>query len=656
MMRDESSDRFKFFPRLSPFAVASVLIFIVVSWLVFSNEARRRQQHLEQRSAQLPTWPAPPITSEELLARMHTAPLTRSIVPLPSSGKRFFLYSSPNTSRYFSSSGTDYESVLAPWRSFFKKRQLPVVVVSNLNAIQRQPGSILVLPSAVALSSAEKRDLVAFQQHGGSILATGALGLRDNNGSFKGYGFLKRLFDIGVSGEIGPDDKDQFLNLSGDTPVTSGYSAGQRIWLENRTEKFLRLSGGRQAGFYTEWARKTATGAHTAAVTYGEHGAARNHARWVVLGFPESSWSAEPEQLDGLLENSLHWLARGVVVTKETWPALYRAAYVVEMDTEEGFKNAEKLARMMDDIGKSATFYCITAEALLNPELTRELGKRHEIAFHGDLHNSFRGMSETAQSGRFDRMQKEMSEILGQSVRLAGFRAPMEEYNKSTERILQTKAFGHHAVDPNRTDATLPFFYQADDSVRADSLVIIPRTQRDDFTLPVAGEGKDAEKLLRSAMVADFDNAVQMGSLGFLSIHSQHFGPDSLLAAVMPEFLEHAARYRPQVWITSSSQIAQWWRERERLEYSIKGVSGKFTITATITGLQPLDRGSLVITNSQSGVPVRIRALKPGSPVANVKPIDELRSAIVFDGMAPGRYSFEVASGPLPRSPAVSLK
>lgn len=630
-----------FFRQITPFRIVCLLIAIAASWYVLSKEAQRRQKNIEEPAAQIQAdenrEPPPPV---------HTDPVTRAILPLPSSGKRFFFYVSGTTSRYYASQDINYETRIRPWQAFFQQHRLPVTTISDLNAAAPDENAVLVLPSAVALSNAEKQGLTAFHQRGGSILAGWAVGSRDQAGTFKGYGFLEQLFGIKVAGEIGKDDPRQFLNLSGDTPATIGYPAGRRIWLEHRSENWLHLGGGRQAGFYTDWMRSNVPGPAAAAVSFGEHGASRRHARWAVLGFPETSWGPETRQLYGMLENTLQWLAGGVAVSAQTWPLPYQSAFIVEMDTEEGFANHQALARMMDDIGAPATFYCITHEAQRHPALVRELGKRHELAFHGDLHDSFRGQPGTVQEARIERMVQEMTGILGQPVPLPGFRPPKEEYDRTTERILEAREFGHHAVDPNRTDARLPFLYPGDGNAGPRRLVILPRTQYDDFTLPMSGQSEAARTVLKDTLIGDFDMAAQLGGMGFLSIHSQHFGRSSLLAAVMPEFLQHAARHRKRVWIASAGQVAQWWRERAQLAYGTSGTSRRFTLDIAVTSPGVLGKGALIVTNPRGNVPVRVRSLDPARQAPRVVPVDDLRSAIVFDGMAPGKYAFEVLADP----------
>jgi peptidoglycan/xylan/chitin deacetylase (PgdA/CDA1 family) len=630
--------------RFPPFATSTFIITILVSWLVFSLHYDKKQNPEAIAATARPE----KVVNKEMLPRKYTVPISSALVAPGANAQRFYLYVSPDTTRYYAREGINYESILAHWHAFFEKEKIKVSVVSNFGAIRKETGSVVVLASAAALSDAEKRQLLAFQESGGGILATWALASRNQSGKFQGYGFIEELFKIKIAEEIGPESPVRFLNIAGDTPLTLGYQSGLRIWLDKLSQKWLSIDGGKTAALYSDWTRNIKPDHANTGIAYGTTGS-QTDARWVMLGFPETSWGVQADDLFELLQSSLHWLAHGVATSKPSWPVPYEAAYVVEMDTEEGFENAPRLAQMMDSINAPATFYCVTSEALRHPEMVRALDARHEIGFHGDVHNSFLYEVGAIQSERLDKMQREMAGILGQTIQFAGFRAPKEEYDQNTEQQLVARGFGHHVVDPNRTDARLPFLYRADNAQKSSSeLVILPRTQRDDFNLPINSLEKNAEERLLNALIVDFEVSLQMRAMGLLSVHSQHFGTKSALADVMPEFLRHMARKRDRVWITTGGQVAQWWRDRERLSYSTEGHSEKFYLTINIPE-KALGNGALIVTNAWAGIAPTVRPTQPDMPAITLKPMDELRTAIIFDGMPAGTYSYEVVAS-LPAS------
>ncbi|MEN3363421.1 MAG: hypothetical protein V7606_695 [Burkholderiales bacterium] len=629
---------------LTPLVIISLLAASVAVWMAVVDAAEKHGHNLQHGMA------VPPIAiSKEKSPQNYTQPYAAGIVPAGASAKPVYLYISPNTARYLAAAGGDYESLVTPWRSFLKARKSAYIETKRLDAVPRGAGTVLIMPSAVALNEPERRQLTAFQEQGGNILATWSLGARNGGGEWAGYEFMEKLFGVTISGEVGPRSQERFLNVLGESPLTSGYPAGQRIWLEQTSEQMLRLSAPNSAAVYLDWMRNAAPLTTSAAVAYGEHGVERGHARWVVFGFAESSWGMQADELSGLMQNALHWLGHGVTVAKAAWPVPYRAAYVIEMDTEADFGNADRFARMMDAIDAKATFYCLTSEAIRFPHLVRDLARRHEIGYHGDVHTGFIAQPETVQNQRFERMQADMQSLLGDTSNAVGFRAPLEQYENTTERLLYARGFRHHVADPNRTDARLPFFSESGSAEPERALVVLPRTQHDDISL-LEDKQIDKQTLLRS-MAFDFDLARETGAMGLLSVHSQYFAKDSLLAVVMPEFLKQVARDRRQVWTTSSNDIADWWRERERLAYSISGSSDELILNVTISGQRPLGKASLVLANRRAGASFSVQPLSAGAqPV--VRLIDQFRTAIVFEGLAPGRYAYRVTPyGVLPEAP-----
>ena len=89
------------------------------------------------------------------------------------------LYSAPNSQKYFSSVGANYQVLLEPWRVYAKSRGLTLREINSLGADGPEPGSVLVLASAVALDASERASLARYKSKGGSLLITWATGSRD---------------------------------------------------------------------------------------------------------------------------------------------------------------------------------------------------------------------------------------------------------------------------------------------------------------------------------------------------------------------------------------------------------------------------------------------------------------------------------------------
>lgn len=621
---------------LTLFVIVSLFALTIVAW---HTTLRAEKEHRLAKKEALTKVTFEILPSEKPSAFSHGFSPVR--VALPPDSPPVYLYVSPTTKRYLVSVGGDYELLLKPWRTLLEQRKAPYTETTHLKAVPRNEKTVLILPSSIALSEKERQQLMAFQQAGGNILATNATGAVDEDGKWAGDDFLRQLFGISITGQVKAESEARFLNLFGETPLTGGYPAGLRIWLEGTAEQALHFEGSNAAATYMDWIRSPKSASEGAAVLYGENDSDRKHARWVAIGFSESSWGRQASELSGLMENALHWLSRGTSVTKAAWPIPYQAAYLIEMDTEEGFGSAYYLAEMMNEIDAKATFYCLTSEALRYPHLVRHLSKQHEIAYHGDVHIGFGGQPVSMQKERLERMQADMHSILEGKIKPTGFRAPEENYDKTTEALLQAQGFRHHAADPNRTDARLPFIVTDKNISPEEALIVLPRTQHDDIGLRVGRIDREKIDVLKT-LLDDFDNVLRMGGLGIFSVHSQYFSKNSLLHTIFPAVLQHANRHRERVWIAPANEITEWWRERERLHHRVSGNSDRFILNIEVKGDRPLTHGAVIVTHRNADAPLTVEIEQGETAPPKVEKLDTFRSALIFENLKPGAYRYSV--------------
>ena len=550
---------------------------------------------------------------------------------LPSSD--IYLLDSANTRRYFASVGGNYDLMLNQWRYFFSAKGIGYRDIHDEDLPGLSPG-ILILPSSVALSLDERNAVRQFEQGGGSVLATWATGARAGNGEWQGWDFLKDQFGVTVSGEIAKVDNENFLAPFGDTAVSHTLPSGDRIWLGQLDERPLRITGGGHvAGRFMDAVRTPDSSGANEAVVYNEYGSSRR----VYFGFPETSWRFQQPDIYALLLDVLDWLHRKPSAYLAYWPYPARAAQILEMDTEQGFPDAVNFARELDDSGFHGTFYCLTSVATQYPDVVKGLARRHELAYHGDVHDGFKGQAASLQSQRMDNMVRQMRTIMPDTSDINGFRPPLELYDNTTESVLHEKGFRHLLADSNNTSGRLPYLSKAGSTDIADGLVIFPRTQRDDINL--LRQGLEGDSMTR-AMNLDFDLAVEMAALGVFSVHSQNFAAGSPVAKSMSQYLAHIRTAGEKVWVRPSGEIAKWWRDRSRVSFTLSGDAKRMLLNVTFARPAIPGKVSIVVTNAASGVVPQIQPVKVGVPVPEVKPLDEFRSALVFPSYAPGDYSY----------------
>jgi peptidoglycan/xylan/chitin deacetylase (PgdA/CDA1 family) len=558
-------------------------------------------------------------------------------VVAPASTK-LILYASPSSRLYFSKIGGDYDNLLNPWRLYFKDRGLNVTELKDPAELNKQSEGVLIVPSALSLSDQEREAISGFRAKGGGVLATWATGTRTGSGDWAGWQFLESL-GAKSAGEIPPDSESRQLTLTGESPLTFQQPAGARIWMGKTTESLLRLTGESVAARFMNWPRvPEGDRLNEGAIVYSDAGSSAGRA--VVFAFAETSWESRPFMAHQVFDDTLKWLQRQPSVVRAAWPNGKTSAQVMEMDTEQSFQNASAFAAMMKSIGYRSTFYLLTSVAVQFPEVTKALARDFEVGYHGDIHVSFKDQPIYTQEQRILNMKAELASVLSDTSTVTGFRAPTEGYDAATELLLHKHGIRHHAADPSRLEGRVPTLVKMQGVPVEDALIVLARTQRDDINL--YWEKLDVIQTTK-ALVDDFDLAADTGALGFLSIHSQNFDEGSVLRQAMPAFLTHLQTRRNQVWLASSGQVAQWWRDRERITISSSIAGKRLDFNVTVKGTQPVNGATFVIMLPQKGLLPSVRSTKIGQVVPRVVMLDDYRAVLIFESLKPGDYVFQAS-------------
>ena len=550
----------------------------------------------------------------------------------------YVIYLSENTAAHFRAVGGNYEQLASTWRSYFSARTIPFSTITNLKDLSKSAQTTLILPSAVSLTGREREEILAFYERGGSILSTWATGTWFAPGQWAGWDFLNGLGG-NVAGDSGTD-LSKFLLVRGETPVTFGMDAGERIPLAAAAEKILLFKDdASSAARLVNWQRLAEPGIRerNSIVQFNE--VTGKKGRVVLFGFSENSWSATPEKIYPLLDNCLSWLMRRPAIVRANWPNAVSAAQVLEMDTEEGFPNALDFAALARSKNVPVSFFVLTSVAKKFPDALEHLSKDHEIAFHGDVHDGFKGQAAALQRERIRAMQADIDQLLGPNPGRVGFRPPKEEYDATTQSVLRDNGIQYEVIDPNSTDARLPFVTKPGNQDPEKSLIALPRTQRDDLNLLT--ESGDPVVLER-ALIEDLDIAAESGGLAVLSVHSQNFAPGSPLVQALPFYLSYLNTLRSEMWLTDTAAVARWWRARSRVTLSTTTRGDNVELNMTVTGSTPVDELALIVMTPERGAEPKFTALKVGMPTPTIEMLDPLRYRVSFPRLTPTNYSYQV--------------
>ena len=574
--------------------------------------------------AELPPVACPKVMTNADSAQAEAADIGAVVYP---KAPEVVLYASPTTARASAKAGEEQAQLIDYWKTFLRTGKRAFRVVDTPQALAAAGTRLVIVPSASTLNEREQQTLIEHQQRGGSLLVTGPLGSRPQTGSGQDWSLMHRLFNTQVSAETMPEkSEERFLVTSGDGPITHNLPAGTRLWLGGGTQTVLHFAGANPAGWIQDWPRSP--NGKAPSLAYGD----TQGARWVLFGFSEQAWDTKSPQLQALLAGTLDWLQGRPQAYVAAWPNNHRAAYLTEMDTEAEFDNAINLIALLDPLKIPATFYTLTSVAVDSPATVKLLADGHEIGYHADVHDGFKGQPAELQLQRMENMRKLLFKVHPEAtLKATGFRAPYELYDATTERSMECVGLGYHVADPSRTDHRLPILTGA-------NLVVLPRTQRDDMNL-IQGATPPAE--IAAALKGDLDVLVAQGGLGVLSVHTQRFAKGSPLQQAMGPFLKTLADQRTKVWLATGQDIAQWWRERSKLTVRLTPAANREEIELGYTGKSPL-KGATVIVLQPHAAKLVLTPARAGLPQPRILPLDAYRSAVVFDALPGGSYTYQV--------------
>jgi peptidoglycan/xylan/chitin deacetylase (PgdA/CDA1 family) len=569
------------------------------------------------------------------LARLFLAALGLAAATLPAAlhAAPVVLLRSDTTAAFFLANGGQYELLMNPWREFFARHGIKAAELTAAELASVKGPAVLVLASAVALGDAERQAVRSRLAAGWSVLGTWAVGVRDGRGDWSGYGFIDEIFSAQVEPGLPPGKDERFLLPYGETPLTHSLTAGKRIYLLPTPEPLLRVRTRNAAARYGNYMREaTQPGALLAGAAFDE----REGARRAFFGFVETTWSAARADMDALLLGTLDWLSGKPILVKGAWPDPHQAALLIEMDTEDKFDNSARLASQLEQFGWRGTFYSLTSEAVRFPAVVKRLASRHEIAYHADVHDGFAKLAPDRQDARLKSMINQMAKLLPDISLVTGFRAPLEEYDATTEKLLRANGLRHHAASPGAREDSLPGFSSAEEGLPADqALVVLPRTWLDDINL--LRSGKLQTTAAQQTLQAHLEDTMAARGFGLLSIHTQSFYAGSVMERVMPRFLDEVAKRGERVWVAPGESIARWWRERESVRVAARMEPGTLRVSITVSR-GPVRRLQLVLL-PPPGVQPRLDA---AAMPALLQKLDDYRWAIVFPELPPGPSELRV--------------
>ncbi len=549
------------------------------------------------------------------------------------------LYASDSTHSFFGRAGVDGRVNVRVWENFLRKYKIPFQTISTADQLDRSQSRVIILPSVVVLSDREKLAVAAFRGKGGSVLSTWLSGVRNENGDWVGFSFMESTLDVKVVGNTEKDADDNFMIVHGDSPITHHVPAGQRVWFERIKDFFpLRLAGKNTAANIMDWSRKFTLNKPSSVITFDER--RQSSGKWsrsVVLGYPEPLWLAsDPKLLEAIAHSSITWLLRQPAAYTAAWPHPYTNGFVMAVEAAEIASDEDlDFAKKLEDLGARGTYYILSENAAKSSDVLKKLAARgHELAYFGDKYEVFKDQPAATQARRFDAMRSDVK-AAGISVAIdAGFAAPTDSYDKTTEKLLREGPFGHYIAFMDATDTRLPVIVKPEQA-GGKSTVILPRTQIG----PEQSIEEDDPDVGLQTYMETLNLSMQMGGFSVVRIPSQTL----LSAEQLTSVFDQLKSKRDKTWMTTSGRVAEWWREKSRVSARLESHIRGPLLIVTVTGTGPLKQPATVLVNlPETGGSMKLEPADADEETPAVVKVDAWRTAVIIDGLTPGEYCWYV--------------
>jgi peptidoglycan/xylan/chitin deacetylase (PgdA/CDA1 family) len=496
------------------------------------------------------------------------------------------------------------DSIVGSWRTTAAATGATVRVVSASAAKNDRVARVLVIPSSPCLTVDAHEAIDAFAARGAGVVITGLAGVYDAGCRPIGYGLI-----VGVTGASRADTLETrpmtYVTLPAGSPLTVDIPPGSRIDLNPGRQVALRLP--RRDAFYADYALQPEPAGGSplldAALTHAPLG----RGRLVYWGFElrdvvRLPWDRAIATL--LARNSLAWAAGTPTATVEPWPKGRFAAAAIAQDVEAGFPNAQHALDSLRAAHVRGTYFLTSDLAQRYSDLSHDLANAGEVGSHTENHRLLGGLPATVQADRLADTQHDLTKLLGLAV--DGLRPPQEQFDLATMKAWIATG-GRYLMGANDSRSASPELL----SIGHDTLVLIGRVGSDDFGAAAATHNDP--QAIAKLFLDEYQRFRALGGLYVLSYHSQLLAAPDLVPA-----LAHVARALAAdtaVWLATTGQIAEWWRDRAQLDARVTQRADGFDITLQNRG-ERLVGGAVVRVDLLSTRPLgnATAVLLPASP------------------------------------------
>jgi peptidoglycan/xylan/chitin deacetylase (PgdA/CDA1 family) len=478
----------------------------------------------------------------------------------------------------FYDSPATFDSIVNTWRDELVAIGADVRVVTPSALAAERAARVIVIPSSPCMTVATREAIEAAAGRGQGVILTGLAGVYDAGCRWIGYGLIVGMTHA-TRVEVLDSRNMVYVVVPAGNPLSADIPPGARVELSPAGQIALRHRT--REAYYSDYALQPQPAGAKPLLDGALVRATRGNGRVVYWGFElrnvvPRSWNRAVARL--LVRNSVAWAGRLPIDWIEPWPRGRRAAAIFAQDVEYQFDNARYALDSLRAAGIPGTFFLTTKLASRYRRLTRELAAGGEVGTHSSTHTMLGGAPENVQRERLEATQRDLTRLLGSPV--AGLRPPGEQFDVATMAAWLAVG-GNYVFGANDTRAAAPELLR----IGSDTLVLIGRIAGDDFA--VAGNaGHHDARLIGSLFLNELAQVRALGGLYPFSYHSQLLARPELVPVVAR--VARAIAADTGVWAATTSEVAEWWRDRAALRTESNVTSNALVVTVRNRGPRPV--------------------------------------------------------------------
>lgn len=500
------------------------------------------------------------------------------------------------------------EVYIAPWRDMLassgfkvKESSESILVESDLTEYR-----VIVLPSALCLEEDHLASIKAYLASGGGVMMTWGTGVRNRDGSWRGWDFLKDLIGAAPLESSRSANTPASLQMRWGLPGSSAVPPGYRIRksLTHVPLYVLETDISNVVGYWAD-------------VTYSDNDPVEiKREAGLIVNEPyvggRIAWCGA--NIDALhidrdnyiyaktmFTDLLRYLAGSGDAYIEPWPKGKQAGILVHGDIEDQFDRVMMIVEVFKKADIQVTYNLLVNEAAKFPQVVELLASNgSELAIHGDNHDLFKGQPFDKQVLRLSRAIKY---IQGFSNVPTGFRPPELAYDETSIQAALQLGLKYITADrePDRDYPKVISILDNDDNYQ--SMVFFPKSELDDYDLFGKLDLTSASDIER-VITQDYSRILDLRGLYKFNYHSQYLQNPELITAAQ-KFIQIIKRDNKSLYINTAKNIAEWIIQRESLTVETSGNDSVLYVTVQNKNAMPVIGASLRVLPPRN-VPISI--------------------------------------------------